>query len=542
MHPAVLIAASLLAQPTFEVSFDPAARADPATGRLVIYLIRDGARVEPGQAPADGPFWDDPQPMFGVDVTGLAPNLPALVGDGAAAFPGPPSALPPGRYRAQAVLDLHRDHSNWRREPGNLFSEVASFELAPAAGPVRIPLKLTAAVKPAQHDMPGVELFEVRSAILSEFAGREVMLRAGVILPSDYDPQHSYAAIYEIPGFGEDHTAAWTPLHPYRARLGDSPWISIRRSAFYIYLDPESGNGHTLFADSANNGPRGRALVEELIPALEAKYKLAAKPEARLLRGHSSGGWSTLWLALTYPETFGACWSSAPDPVDFRRFQLPDIYHDESMYQVGSFETVTPPLDRFATSPSFLFESAVPDGPRDIASTRAGGKPVMSIRTENAIEEVLGPDNTSGQQWDSWQAVFGPRNPRGNPAALYDPASGRLDRSIAEAYRPFDLAERLRADPGRVGLLFHQRIRLVVGDQDTFFLNEAVASLKPDIERLSFFHYPEGRHGYIKIVPGRDHGTVFASREVQDFPAQMLDHLSRAGPVVPSVNPDPPAR
>lgn len=524
------LAAATSAQPVFEISFDAQRRAEPADGRLVLFLIREGSKIDATAAPADGPYWEDPQPMFGVTVRNLIPGMPALIDDFATSFPGPLSGLAPGRYRAQAVLDVNRDDSNWRREPGNLFSDPIQVDLDPAR-PARIPIKLTRIVEPARPPATGpAELFEIRSVLLSEFHGRDIKLRAGVLPPLDRDPARAYAAIYEVPGFGSNHEEAWDVAHPFRARLpAGSPWIDIRRNAAYIILDPESGNGHTLFADSANNGPCGRALVEELIPALEKKYNLVARPEARLLRGHSSGGWSTLWLSITYPQTFGACWSSSPDPVDFRRFQLPDLYADESMYRVWPMDLLRPPLDRYTRAASYLVESPAPDGPRDIASTRSGGRADMSIATENAIEEVLGPDNTSGQQWDSWQAVFGPRNARGNPAALYDAISGRIDREIAAQYRAYDIADRTRNDQGNLGLLFQQRIRLIVGDQDTYFLNEAVELLRPDIEKLRFFHYPEGQNGYIRIIPGCDHGTIFRSDAMNAFPAEMLNHLRRHG-------------
>lgn len=145
------------------------------------------------------------------------------------------------------------------------------------------------------------------------------------------------------------------------------------------------------------------------------------------------------------------------------------------------------------------------------------------------MEEVLGPDNTSGQQWDSWFAVWGPRNHRGNPAALFDPATGVIDRAVAERYRDYDIAELVRRDPGRYALLFQERIRLVVGDRDNYYLNEAVALLKQDVEKVSFLHLPEGGHGFVTIVLGRDHGSILATPEVQGFVGDMVDHLRRAG-------------
>src|SRR5512142_2146449 len=89
----------------------------------------------------------------------------------------------------------------------------------------------------------------------------------------------------------------------------------------WVFLNHSSlGTGTTEFADSLNNGPWGRALTTELIPALEKQYRMDAKPQGRFLTGHSSGGWSTLWLQVSYPEAFNGTWSSAPDPVDFRSF------------------------------------------------------------------------------------------------------------------------------------------------------------------------------------------------------------------------------
>jgi len=496
---------------TFRIKFNPATRPEPATGRLVLMLIKDGTGVAPGTDPLDGPFWGKNQPMFGTDVKDLAPNVFVNIDDSATSFPDVPSKLAPGTYHVQARLDVVRRDSEWKREKGNLFSKNQTFTVTSNFDkPVEITLDQ---VTPGETQTPpaGCEVFEVRSKLLSDFRGYDVMLRAAVVLPTNRDAGRSYPAVYEVPGFGGNHTSAYRVAQGMgrgKDNLVDSPKTVLHASAFWITLDPESSNGHTLFADSANNGPCGKALVEELIPALEKKYNLAAKPAARLLRGHSSGGWSTLWLAITYPETFGATWSTSPDPVDFRRFQVVDIYGQPNMY------TKT------------IFGEHVP---AERPSTREGGRETMTIREENTIEEVIGPKNTSSQQWDSWQAVFGPREKDGKVAALYDARTGMLDKAVAETYRDYDIAEIFRKEPGKIGVIFHQRVRLIVGDQDTFYLNEAVALLKPEVEKLSFFQYPEGRNGYIKIVPGKDHGNIFATPEMNAVPAEMVEHLKKNG-------------
>ncbi len=488
----------------FHVGVDAGMSPKPVSGRLIVLVIKDGARLRTGVQPIDGPFWDDPQPIFGMDVRDLTPGTSAVLADAADGFPVRPHELPTGTYRAQARLDVARQDSDWRRHEGNLYSDAVEFRVAPGEEhrPVRLTLThATTLEKP--KIVQGLEWFEWRSRLLSEFRGREVVLRAGVVLPKDYDARKAYAAVYEVPGFGGNHLDA---VHVARARARNVGDDALARSTFWIVLDPEGPNGHTLFADSANNGPCGEALVTELIPALEAKYSLRKDARARLLRGHSSGGWSTLWLATTYPETFGACWSSAPDPVDFRRFQRINIYEQQNFYTHEG-----------------------EDGqPLEIASYRGPGT-LMTVRQESRGEDVIGPDNTSAQQWDSWFAVFGPRNERGHPMALFDPESGRIDPAVAEAYRAYDLGARVRSEPEKYGPIFRERVRLVVGDQDSFFLNEAVALLKGEIERLSANESPGSALGYIKIVPNHDHGSIFGSKEVLDFPRDMKEHLVRAG-------------
>ncbi len=495
---------------SFRVTIDKSVRAEPATGRLVVYLIKAGAMVGFGAEPGDAPFFENPQPCFGVDVKSLAPGQPATLDDGATSFPAPMSKLPKGTYRAQAVLDMNRLNSDWHKEPGNLYSPVVTFEANPDgshAGTVELRLtKATAA--PKLPSVPGCEIFEFRSPMLSEFHHRDVVLRAGVVFPTEHKDGQVYPAVYEVPGYGGDAGMAFGAARGRAAGRGDPAANELWKHAFYIVLDAESGNGHTLWADSDNNGPCARALVEEFIPALEKRYNLLAKPEARFITGHSSGGWSSLWLQVTHPETFGGAWPSSPDPVDFRRFQKTDIYSHASMYSS--------------------------EGTQDDTASYRGmtGATRMTVRTENAVEEVIGPDNTSGQQWDSWQAVFGPRAASGNPAALYDPASGTIDRAVAEKFRRYDIGELIRRDPAGLAPIFRDRVRLIVGDKDSFFLNEAVALLKQDVDKAVEAAPAVNPAGYIKVLPG-DHGSVMMTPESRARLAEMLEQFRRSGVVAP---------
>jgi hypothetical protein len=492
------------AQVTFRVTVDPKVAPAPVSGRLVVSLIADGASVPPGAQPNDAPFWGSPQPMFGLDVAGVTPGAAVTIDAATANVDhalAPLKDLPPGRYRAQARLITTRLTSHWDDDPGNLTGPMTTFEFA-AGAPVTVDLGLAAltATRPF-NQVPGAELVEVKSALLSAFHKRDVTLRAGVVLPTNLDPAKAYAAIYEIPGFGGDHRDA-SRRALSRATTRDQDRADLAANTFWIILDPESPNGHTLFADSANNGPVGEALVKELIPALEAKYPLIPKPEARLLRGHSSGGWATVWLAIQYPSVFGAAWASSPDPVDFRAFQVIDIYAASNFY-------------------------TDPRTGKDAVSFRSDGVDRMTIRQENGGERVLGANQTSGQQWHSWQAVFGPRDPRGFPAPLYDSVTGAMNPSVLDHYRRYDIAGLVRQDPRRFADPLRRNVRLVVGDADDFSLNIAVDLLKRSVDAMAPLDGAPAA-GYIRILPGLDHGTVLRDPLVRGFPGEMLAHLKAA--------------
>lgn len=491
-----------------EVEVDPDLGFAARSGRVLVYLIGPDADVDPDAEPADAPFYSDPQPVYGAEVDDLGPGRSVWLDDrSVTGFPGPIRELPVGAYRVQAVFDWNEDFGSWRREPGNLYSEVVLADFDPQEETV-VRLRLTQAVADQTPEpWPGVEWFEARSELLTEFRGREVRMRAGVVPPIDHDPGRAYPALYIISGFGGDHTMArWIASGRDRLEPG-TPEHTLAASVFMIALDADGPHGHTLFADSANNGPMGRALVGELIPMLEARFNLIARPEARLVNGHSSGGWTTLWLATEYPDTFGAAWSSAPDPVDFHAFQKINIYEDENMYTRRDAD------GSVHEWPSYTVDGVVK----------------MTIRQEIGVENAIGPRNASGEQWHSWVAVFAPRAADGRPADLWDPETGAIDHAMAERFRRYDITDRLRRDPGRFGPLFRERIRLAIGDADSYDLHYAVFRLRDALEEVWLREPGSGGAGSIVIVPGADHGSVKDSDAVRGWPADMVGHLRRSG-------------
>jgi hypothetical protein len=491
---------------TYLIRLDPSVVAadEVIDGRLILFFITATGPRWADRAPIEGPFWEMPQPIGSVEVHGVRADESITVDGSSAAFPGPLDELE-GHVRVQAILDRDTTERSHLEGPGNLYCTPERLKLAASLDEtviLALDHRVNAAALPA--DTPTLRWLELRSALLSEFYARDVFHRAGVALPPRRGGPERDArglpAVYVIPGFGGRHEGA-----RHYARLLDSPGGANMPQAAYVVLDPESPLSHHGFVDSPNNGPRGTALVTELIPFLEERLGLVARPEARIVTGHSSGGWAALWLQLAYPEVFGGCWSSAPDPVDFSAFQMCDLYADERLYFDSSGRAV----------PSFRHAGA--------------GDPVgvrMTVRQECLMEYFIHPLGGSGGQWDTWEAMFSPRDPAtGFPRPMFDPLSGRIDRDVVAHWSRFDVARVVAGDWPRYGPIVTGRIRLACGTVDDFYLERAVRRFERVVAGLAG---GEWSPGYVWLVEGATHGTVERFTKGR-WSREMIQHFRRHG-------------
>ena len=481
-------------------------------GRMIVFLAADGA-LPRGTRPCDAPFFDSPQPMASVAVERLEPGNAVVIDDGAVSFPRPLGELR-GRFSFQAVFDRDRTERG-HLGPGNLLSGIVVADLDPDREDV-VELRLVRRIEPeALPAAPNLRFVEVPSPLLTQALGRPTVMRAGIALPKGWDdPNHRrrlFPAIYVVPGFGGNHRDA-----DGIARMLSTPGSAeVVPQAVWIVLDPECPLGHHGFVDSAANGPRGRALVEELIPELERRFRLVRRPEARIVTGHSSGGWSATWLQLSNAGTFGACFASSPDPVDFSRFQNSDLYRDLSVF--------TDAEGRERTS----YRQPL---------VKQFDRTCMTVRDEAAMERVLGPARDSGEQWDSWSAMWSSVDPSTRlPRPMFRAEDGMIDREVVETqWSRYDIARRVREDPDRTVAILRSRVRLVCGGRDGFFLERAVAGLKDAIDAAVAARaaagrpaFPEGP-GYVEVIPEETHDSM-ALKASARWHAEMRAHLRAHG-------------
>ncbi len=483
---------------SFSVRYPATAFAGPFTGRIVVYLAKDEGKGDRIRQPRFGPNWFNPEPMFGFRAKNAPPDQGITFGASAwTAFPAPPERLKKGTYAVQAVLDRNLGGRSIGSCPGNLYSKPQRIEIDPAAERViELVCDQLIGEKPFVETARVKEL-RVPSKLLSDFYGRPTTVNGAVLLPAAYaaEPDRKFPIFYSIPGFGGTHQN-WSgnKLEGGGRGRGD-PTLRAGEPFLFVELDPSCPGGHSVFADSANNGPWGAALTTEFIPECERRFRARGDVGARFTGGHSSGGWSSLWLQTAYPDVFGGCWSTAPDPVDFRDFQRIDAYADgENM---------------------FVDSKGLPRG-----LARMGGATKILYKNFSDMERPL-----RGEQLASFEWVFSPRGTDGEPKPLWNRDTGVIAATVAAAWKPYDIGLRLRSEWPKLAPTLDGKIHVYMGTEDTFFLEGAVKLLKRDLEALK-------ADAVVELFPG-DHGTVMTPALLKRIDEEMAAQFRKSVPVPP---------
>lgn len=448
----------------FKIVIDPEVRGEAFSGRVYVVLSK-GERREPRLSLGD---WFGKTQFIAMDVKNVKAGEAIDLANATLGWPMAPRELVAGEYTAQAIARVSPDSASPGKGGGDLVSvpvKVAYERPSGTGGPGAVELKLVRAIKEREFkESERIKLVEVPSKLLSEFSGRPRSIRAAVVLPTEpaKEGEAPGPVVYWIGGFGgSHHTAAMVP-----SLLG-----SAGSRITVIVPDPTCFRGHSVFADSANNGPWGRALVEELGPVAEAKYGGVRPMERRAVSGMSSGGWSSLWLQVTYPDYFGSCWSHCPDPVDFRDFQRINLYQTgENMYKTAAGERR--PIARNGDTPSLWVDDFV------------------------AQETAMGP----GGQIHSFEAVFSPRGADGEPRPMFDRKTGAVDLETAKAWETYDIRLVLERNWATLGPKLKGKIHVFAGGMDTFFLEGAAKLLKESLAKL-------GSDADVVIVEGMPHSV-----------------------------------
>jgi hypothetical protein len=173
-------------------------------------------------------------------------------------------------------------------------------------------------------------------------------------------------------------------------------------------------------------------------------------------------------------------WCKNPDPVDFRRLGLVNIYEDANAYEVR------------------------PGRERPVRR-QVSGQPTLTIREEVREDLLYGSRGRSGRQLEAYHALFGSVGADGYPKPLWDAETGVIDTAVIAHWRKYDLLQYLKENWSRIGPDIVGKLHFSRGDMDNYYFNEALYGVEGFLESRSDPYYagefvwgrPRKGHGWI---------------------------------------------
>jgi len=487
-----LAAPSAITAQSFPVTFPKELSSQPLDGRLLLLLSTDPSD-EPRNQIDDTPR---SQMIFGLTVDGWQPAQPEVVDAGATGYPiRSLKDVPPGEYILQVVLNkyetfhrsdgktikLHPDMGegqHWNISPGNLYSKPQKIVIGPNAAPVSVALtEVIPSIKPPA-DTKYIRHIRIQSDVLTKFWGRPMFIGAAILVPEGFDehPNAHFPLIIFHDHFVDDfdgfrttppdpnlkpdyserfHLAGYNRIQQEEAYKFYQQWTSPNFPRVLIvkiqHANPYYDDSYAV--NSANVGPYGDAIENELIPAIEKQFRGLGQGWSRFVYGGSTGGWESLAVQVFYPDHYNGAFAACPDPVDFHAYITIDLYDDKNAFFLeGAHKRVPQPAMR-----DYL------------------GHTLITTQDNIQYERALGDHGRSGEQFDIWQAVYGPVGDDGYPRQIFDKQTGDIDHSVADNWRQhYDLEAILERDWPTLGPKLAGKIHIYVGSDDTYFLNDAV--------------------------------------------------------------------
>jgi hypothetical protein len=488
----------------FAVSFPTTASAKALDGRVIL-IVSPKATPEPRlQVNLEGiltsPF------MFGQNVEAMAPGAAIVLKPQAVGWPAAQlAALPDGDYTVQAVLNRYETYhradgsvvklppdmgegQHWNLKPGNLYSKPQLVHVRKGGPAVALRLDQVIAPIARRPDTEFIKHVRIRSELLSKYWGRDVYLGAHVLLPAGF-AQHPNARFPLMvfhghypddisnfrttppdpnlkPDYSERfHLAGYNKIQQQESYAFYQRWIAKDFPRFLV-IEIEHANPYyddSYAVNSANLGPYGDAINKELIPAIEKQFRGIGEGWARFTYGGSTGGWEAMATQVFYPDMYNGAFVACPDPIDFHAYTTINLYKDKNaFFEQGLVNRIERPATR-----DYL------------------GQTFATQRDQNHMELVLGDRSRSGEQYDIWQAVFGPQGADGYPKPIFDKQTGVIDPDVAAYWRDhFDLTHIVARDWATLGPKLKGKLHIYVGSADTYFLTDAVYFAQETLEGL----------------------------------------------------------
>lgn len=358
------------------------------------------------------------------------------------------------------------------------------------------------------EDTEYLKYVKIRSKVLSNWWNRDVYVGANVLLPHGYDASDKskrYPVVYSQGHWPGSQGAFRYPdyLDGAFASAWDSGTIpgtnetAARETPKLILVTFRHENpfyDDSYAVNTANLGPWGDAINEELIPHLDATFNTIPEPYARVQEGGSTGGWESIASVIFRPDLFGVCFTSYPDSLSFYKHQAIPLYTNANAYLWANGSAI-PSIRTYENETETV---------------------LASVAQENHWELTFGTSSRSIiGQWDVWNAVFGIQGFNNYPLEPWDKVTGEIYHQAVEYWKHLDLTYHVVSNWDNklnLGEVLKHRINVYVGTEDDYYLNEGVAEFQSQVEAKGGSSWAN-----FTYLEGKGHGGIYNLMEIWTY-------------------------
>lgn len=261
------------------------------------------------------------------------------------------------------------------------------------------------------------------------------------------DPADRPILIYTPPGYAQRGARCWPTYYVlHGSTITVDSWLDPTTTfideldqavaagmpgCVVVFVDAWTSVGGSQYLDSPLTGRYQTYVAHDVVGWVESHYRVVTSPASRAISGHSSGGFGALNLAISRPDLFSVAVAHSPDTT----------------VETAALSTLLPAL-RVLNS---RFDSSVDSFFHAHESVESMDELDLAVLDQVMLATCYGRSAADSQ----------------NPKLLFDPASGRLQLDVLDAWQGLDLLTQFATRRSSAGQL--TSIYLDVGDRDEFY-------------------------------------------------------------------------